>query len=143
MSIEIGAELVKSFFFNVFHESGSGTTRVSEVPKRGFRSTFPDPFITMRKQSLETTVQVSDFGVQAQHGDNSAQVQVVAIVFQPESVAALHFGDEFAPAFDQSCAPGTNDVFGVAVVAEIGGHLFVSHSACGPGARSIARRCWG
>src|SRR5271165_4420071 len=82
----------------------------------------------MSKQRLEAKVQIADLGVQAYHGDDSAQIQVVAVVFQSESVATLHLGDEFAPALDQTFAAGTNDVLRIAVFTEIGGHFLVSHT---------------
>jgi hypothetical protein len=41
----------------------------------------------------------------------------------------LRLGDELAPALDQTFAPSTNDVLGVTVFAQIGGHFLVSHVA--------------
>src|SRR5271165_2122457 len=102
MSIGLWTMLGKSFFFKIFQEMTPSTTRITEVPKGVCGNAFPDPFVTICKERLEAPVQIADLGIQAQHGDDAAQVQIVAVVLQPESIAALYLGDELAPALDQS-----------------------------------------
>src|ERR1700722_14242730 len=136
MSIEIRIYLNKSFIFNIFQKAGPSTPRITEVPEGVGGGGFPDAFVPIYQRRFEASVQSADLGVQAEHGDNSAQVQVVAIVLESEAVPMLHLGDELGPAVDQSSTPGANDMLGVAVVPQVGGHFIVSHKVCGPGARN-------
>src|SRR5580704_6189880 len=125
--MSIGMKILRSkpFVCNIFQEFRPGIARISEVPKGVCCRALPDALIAMDEQRLETPVQVGHLGVEAQHGDDATQVQVVAVVFQSELVAALHFGDELAPALDQTSAPGADDMDGITVLAEISGHFRV------------------
>src|SRR5579859_6565213 len=100
MSIDIHILGCKFLIPKVLYESLASVRGIAEVPEWVCRRAFPDAFVASRKQSLKAPVHVGDFGVQAQHGDDPTEVQVVPVVLQAEPVAPLDVGHELAPARD-------------------------------------------
>ena len=98
----------------------------------------------VRDERLHPSVR---WDVNIERGCRERGHHLYVLIGQGDKQTALHFGDELAPAFNQSGAAGAHDVFRIAVLAQIRDHLFVSHGVIRiggwPAYGSIVRRYWG
>src|SRR5580658_380161 len=101
MSIEIRMLLSKPFISNIFHELLPRVDGIPEVPEWVRSRTFPHALLTIDQQGFQARVQFPDLFIHTEHGDDSTQVEVVAVVFQAELVAAFDFADELVPTLNQ------------------------------------------
>ncbi len=90
-------------------------------------------FVCVRQQLAQPLVERMHFRVIGfgQRND-AADVQVIAVVFDAQRIAALHLLDEFAPAPHQPGAAFAHHMLRITVLAEIILHLGVSHAQSAP-----------
>src|SRR5579863_10450431 len=113
----------------IFKEAAGGVGGITKNPERLLGRALPDLLPGVGEGGAEAAVGVFHFLTETGLGEEGADVQAVAVIFEAKPVTAPDVGDEFVPGGHQAVAARADDMGRVAVIFKKLADFFPGHGS--------------